>query len=320
MAKLSRAEAIEAFEKGPNDSTSRIEFEREMEKVRAGADSQSSSKDTQEDVEGSESDPEILEISGAHSSNDAAGNKTTEPKKDNSDASASQKTETKDEVVDPIEARLELMERELKLRDLRAEKLQVQLENRDRLARQRASDIGNLKKAPARAADREDDELTSLLSDTNTDRASKDEDGWRQGVTVELAQRAMQDEMVAFAGENEDADEYLDKMIPYVEQHRQDYFAELSSGNPKAVRRATNLLLREAFVAAKEAKYSEELDTLRTTRQKQLEDLRERKQGASASGGSASEAGGAGRPAAKKSLKDLSDDELRTLINARRNG
>ena len=308
---LTRAEAIEAFEKGGEGSTTRIDFEKEMEKIQVGA-SSAATEDTTEDTEDSAA---VLEEE-TPASNDAASRDAAEPKKEAVGTEESQKTETK--TVDPtsVEARLELMERELKLSNARNDTLRVQMENRDKLARQRASDLGNLKKAPAnRAADLELDTLeTSELPEATR------LDEWKQGVNVELAQRAMQDELVAFAGENEDADDYLDKMIPYVESHRADYLVELSSGNPKAVRRATNLLLREAFVAAKEEAYGLELSTLKANRQKQQEELLEKKQGASASGGSAGEASPGKSNAAKKSVKDLSDDELRSLINSNRNG
>jgi len=310
---LSRAEAIEAFEKGGEGSTARIDFEKAMEKVSTGADSQASTE--QEEVDTSDT-VVIPEKFDTLSTDDAAG-KTTEPKKD-AETTDAKKTETKsEEPIDPIEARLELMERELKLKDLKLDRMQVQLENREKLARQRASDLGNIKKG-TRQTDPEEDRRTSLIEDQDE---APVEDSWKHGVNVELAQRAMQDEMIAFAGENEEADNYLDKMIPYVEEHRADYFAELSSGNPKAVRRATNLLLREAFIAAKEVKYGEELDTLRTNRQKQQDELKEKKNGSSASGGSAGDVGQSNtRSATIQSVKDLSDDQLRSLINSNRNG
>ena len=309
---LTRAEAIELFENGPREDT-RIAFEKAMQNVKDGTANETVDTEESEDSE----TVVIPEKVDTLSSGDAA-DKVPEPKKEATDTPADKKTETKsEESIDPVEARLELMERELKLKDLKLDRMQVQLENREKLARQRASDIGNLKQGARQADPTENERRTSLIDDVRLENPQGD-DEWKQGVNQTLTEQAITAEMMAFAGENEDADNYLDFMIPYVEAHKQDYQIELSSGNPKAAARATNLLMREAYVAAKEAKYDTELTTLRETRQKQLDELKEKKQGASASGGSAGEAASGGKSAANKTLKDLSDDELRTLLNQNR--
>jgi hypothetical protein len=311
---LTRAEAIELFEKGSEGSQTRINFEKEMEKVRAGA-SSATDPDTDQVEASDDSELPTAVLEETPVSDDAAG-KATEPKKEVAETEEAKKTETP--AVDPtsVEARLELMERELKHRDLLLGKMQVQFENRDKLARSRASEMGNLKKAPAKQV--ADLELDTLEPAELPEATPVDE--WKKGVTVELAQQAMKDEMLSFASENEDADEYLDRMVVYVEKHREDYYSELSSGNPKAVRRATNLLMHEALVAAKEEAFGAELTAFKANRQKQADELKEKKQGASASGGSSGTASNEKSNAAKKSVKDLSDDDLRNLINANRNG
>jgi len=328
MGKLSRAEAMEAFEKGPSADT-RINFEKEMEKIAASLDTGTSGNQGKQDADDSEAEVLTIEVpQDTPSSEDAAAGKdkkteaSPEHRKSDTDASASQDTQKGDkpktETVDPLEARLELMEREAKLQELRDERRDLEIEKWKNLARTRASEIGNLRKTKPKPGSDELDELVDAVAETEGEKPPAADDSWRRMVNEELIEKARWDELRKFHDENRTADkDDVAQMIPWIEAHKMDYAEELNSNSPKVVRRAYNMLLREAYIAVREEKYVGELNGLKERRTKHEADLKEKKQGAFVSGGSSSDAEATGKPKVVKSIKDLSDDELRAALNRR---
>jgi hypothetical protein len=210
------------------------------------------------------------------------------------------------------------MEREAKLQELRDERRDLEIEKWKNLARTRASEIGNLRKTKPKPGSDELDELVDAVAETEGEKPPAADDSWRRMVNEELIEKARWDELRKFHDENRTADkDDVAQMIPWIEAHKMDYAEELNSNSPKVVRRAYNMLLREAYIAVREEKYVGELNGLKERRTKHEADLKEKKQGAFVSGGSSSDAEATGKPKVVKSIKDLSDDELRAALNRR---
>ena len=334
MAPMTPEEKRRLFDEPDADAT-RKKFEDEMSKLSANT---SEGAETDDDADEGEI---TVQVPGQASTAAADKEKATPSKTDAASISSTGSEQTtgsqspdgqkKEDTtptetnIDPVVARLELMERELKLRDLQDKERDLEIETLRRTNRQRASQLGNLMKG-RKAQDKSDpNEDIDLLADPDTGSGAEEtgvDNDLRQmvlGHNARIVNSTIADTINAFRSRTPEADKdqaTVDEIGKYVQEHMAEYRPELASGNPDRVAEAVSSLCERGWIAVSKARYVNELNSLRKKREKQSSELQEKKRGAFVSGGSSSTADQASRPGARKSVKDLTDDELRNLINA----
>jgi len=181
----------------------------------------------------------------------------TESDPPNSETQNTNDASTTTDTESPLEKRLKLLE-------LQNERIQAEAEKWRYLAGRRAGAAGfekNRQGADEAPADLKDivDSVSGRGGDATAASTYKGDD--RIEAALEDASiRAFGDAVITFTSEHPDLPDMLDIVNPIVDRKRADYVEELSSGNPRTIRKATQMLLREAYLEAKEARQKAEVE------------------------------------------------------------
>lgn len=273
-------------------------------------------KATQDDSKGIEADnskSEVTKGDSATDSDESASNASEHGADSKSEANSS--TEESTDSTSTLNsadllARLELLEKELALGKLETEGLKAKHDKWRDLAQRREGELNYIRKRGQAKAP--DDHI--FEDETNVPHVV--DDPRISYLTEELKNRAFQDELVAFASKHKDIDEYEGKMAELIKEGVSDYQAELNSGDIRQVRKATQLLLKESYIAAKEHKLRMEVEEAKTKKLQRAEEIKKKKLSGASSGSTASTTQGKKTPSTK-TVDDLSDDELHAMIMQR---
>lgn len=138
-------------------------------------------------------------------------------------------------------------------------------------------------------------------------------ENWQREWRMSEANRALMEEAGEFRAKFPDAADYQQDMVPILSERQQLITEALETADPSRVRSIARDVMRDAYFTAKENRLRarmEEAEKRRTANRERLE-RQKVSAGVSATGGT--------RVATKqrpRSLKDLSDDELKELVDA----
>lgn len=126
------------------------------------------------------------------------------------------------------------------------------------------------------------------------------------------ASRAVMEEAQAFATKFPDISEYGDKIKEHLGQRYHLVQEALETGDPDVARNTVRDLVRDAYFTARETALRDRIAQAEAKRADAAKELQRRKTEASMSGRGGQKVAQAARPT---SLKDLSDDDLRRLVD-----
>lgn len=249
------------------------------------------------------------------SKSDEAGETKDEPKsKVDTKQAAEQKQEADGDKPLTVEERLDLMDQELELRDLKLQKMENRSSKWEGLAQRRAGELDFIRKqSNSRTEKKADDDIWSDLVDDKSDEVKRSSNTLSEFEEDALV-NARQDEQLRFlnvyegelyTGEGEERQ--LDpEFVKILTEVREDYQDELASSSPKRVRKATQSALKEARLTLKEYKLENSIVEARKRRAIVSNKARERKLTTQASESSASTSNDTG----EKSIEDMTAKEM----------
>jgi hypothetical protein len=186
-----------------------------------------------------------------------------------------------------VEERLDLMDKELELRDLKLERVQQKAEKWETLAQRRAGELNHIRQSekPANSKlEKAEEDLWSEL-DNKTDDSEKRSAVRLNEFEEEALATARQNAQLAFLNEYEkelytgkgDERKLDPEFVEVLTEVRDDYQDELASHSPKRVRKATEAALKEARLTFRERRLEKSLVEARSKRAVVSQEARERK-------------------------------------------
>lgn len=175
-----------------------------------------------------------------------------------------------------LATRLDLMERELQLRDVLQERQQLENEKWKYRAQTRAGELDYLRKTGRPSA--ESDPIPSELYETdeyNTGNRSADDARFR-ALEEDAVERAKEKAIQKFSVDFKDF-EQDDRFRQLVAEKAPEYAAELQSGHAKKVQKATEMLLRDARIERRIEMEQTALEEARSKQSVRSETIRNRK-------------------------------------------
>jgi hypothetical protein len=217
-----------------------------------------------------------------------------------------------------VEERIDLMERELELRDLKIQKMESKSSKWEHLAQKRAGELDFLRKSTSRTKESADDDIWSEFATSETEQETRSGSVDLSEFEQDAIDNARQQEQLQFLNQYEndlytgegDERELNPTFIELLKEVRVDYEDELSGRSLKAVRKATKAILKEARLALKEKQLEGSIEEARKRRAIVSNKAREKKLSNQASESS---------PATQSDfndidIKDLSADEMAKLL------
>lgn len=198
-------------------------------------------QDTQTRRDNTQSDDEETVVASSETDNEAAESRT-EPKEDGGQGSSND--------------RFALLEKELKLRDLRMERLEFENQKWKTRAQRRAGELDYIKNQGGRAneaGEATDSVLDNFFDETEPQTLRRQESSESSNplsrrlsaLEAEAVEAAKERAVARFSADFADF-EQDSEFTTVIKELGAEYADDLSSGNPKLVEKATNTLLRDA--------------------------------------------------------------------------